>query len=269
MTTQVRNPELVNLLKADFQSRYEPNFAWKSLCSAFLALPGLRGFWPMSAFDSAGTSIDESGNVNHLIYNGNPQFGYANLVPYCDYDGVGDYHSITDAASGNDFDILGTESYVIAAQRGLTVGGWFNPDSVAVANAGLISKAAGGVIATSAYFLYLGGVGNTPAFSVCLGGAQFPIGSSITVVAGIPSFIVGRYTPSTEVSIWMNGVSTTLVAGIPASINNSAGDLMIGRLGGWNVDYSGKVSCCFVCAAALSDAQIGALFQQTRAAFGV
>ena len=80
----------------------------------------------MASVASGGTWHDISGHGNHLTYNGNPTFNYDSLAPYWDLDGAGDYFSITDAASGNDFDVHGTESYVAAAARGLTLGGWFH-----------------------------------------------------------------------------------------------------------------------------------------------
>ena len=58
---QINRDQVVTWLASIFQRRYEPNFAWKSACSAHQALPGLRGFWPMSGYDDTGRATDLSG----------------------------------------------------------------------------------------------------------------------------------------------------------------------------------------------------------------
>jgi len=89
ISTQDRNSAQVALLSADFQNRYEPNFALANAVSTYMALPGLRGFWPMSGMAYTEPRCrDPSGNGNHLITNNTPQFGYDNLRPIVDLDGV-------------------------------------------------------------------------------------------------------------------------------------------------------------------------------------
>ena len=67
----------------------------------------------------------------------------------------------------------------------------------------------------------------------------------------------------------MNGVKTTQAVGVPASIHDSTADLVIGAQHGGTNLMDGYASMCFICAAALSDSIVGALFQQTRAMYGV
>jgi len=228
----------------------------------FLALPGLRGFWPMSAFDSAGGAQDVSGHGHHLTYNGNPTYNYSNLVPYIDLDGTGDSLSRADEA---DLDITGTESYVAASVRGLTFGGWFWIDSFTpVVNALMMKWPAGGNLsyalfeAGGLYYFIITGDGTT----------QVTV-TSATATTGAWHFIIGRFIPSTELNLFDNGVKSTNVAGIPASVYSGNGALYIGWDQADNSYLDGRAALCFLCATWLSDAAIAALYQQTRMLFGV
>jgi hypothetical protein len=266
MPTQRRNDQLIGNLEADFQLRYEPNFGWKSAVSSFLALPGLRGFWPMSSVGVAGQAIDLQGLGNHLTLNGNPVINHENLISFFEYDGTGDFHSITDAASGNAFDILGTETYIDSSVRGLTVGGWFWFDALG-SQESLIVKGAGAA-ATSAFFLDK--LATNEIRFLISDGAAFQGAASAVVAATTWYFIVGRYIPSTSIDVIVNNVYVTDVVGVPAAAQNVAADLNIASFNSGVVFLlDGRASLCFMCASALNTAQISALFHQTRAMFGV
>lgn len=261
MPTQRRNDEQVGLLKTDYQMRYEPNFAWKSAVSTFQALPGLRGFWPMSAFGSTGQAFDQSGNVRTLTYNGNPTYGQSNLFPYIELDGTGDYLSRLDEAG---LDILGTETYVEGASRGLTMGGWFKFDSLDAVSEQLISKLQTGV--QGAYYMYRNALSTVVSFSINSGGAN--VSSSIILDTTNWFFCVSRYVPSTTVDLYVNGTKDSAATAIAAIVNLPDQFVIGGETGGLEL-FDGKISMVFLCAAALSDAIIGSLFQQTRAMFNV
>jgi len=259
---QIRNDELKNLLLPDFQARYEPNFAWKSACAAFLALPALRGFWPMSSFNENGDAYDLSGQGRTLTYNGNPTYNYSSLIPYIDLDGVGDWLSRADEAG---LDIAGTETYVAGTAQGLTMGCWLQFDDL-LANEYIISKWDPGVAAQRSYRLMQVNT-DVVRFSIHDGANADDVDSSDTISTTGWHFCVGRFIPSTEVAIWLNRVKDTTVAGIGASIQNSASPLRIGSTATGGSPLDGRVSLAFLCAAALSDSIISALFQQTRAMF--
>jgi hypothetical protein len=263
---QVRNDALVELLRPDFQARYEPNFAWKSACASFLALTGLRGFWPMSSFNENGNAYDLSGQGRILTYNGNPTYNYSSLVPYIDLDGTGDYLSRLDEAG---LDILGTETYVAAAVRGLTIGGWFWFDNATEAGQTvLMTKGAGGGANTS-YWLARN-AGGTPRFNVGDGAALQGPSSTQGTGAAVWTFLVGRFIPSTEVALFQDNIEYTDLVGIPAALINTATDIEIGSYNaGAGLFHDGRASLCFLCAVALSDSIISALFHQTRAMFNV
>jgi hypothetical protein len=266
MTVQIRNAEMVDLLKADFQHLANSAFAWESACSAFMALPMLRGLWTMASVDATPQVWDTSGNLRTLTYNGNPTFNAYDLAPYIDLDGAGDFLSRVDAPG---FDIIGNETYVAtsAAQgqfgKGLTLGGWFWRD-VEQAQ-GLIGKAVGGAVA---YSLTNSAVANQIRFDI------FDAGNVQRTVNGVSAgllqweFLVGRFEPTFDIiSVFVNG--TEVQAAIPGAttIRNTADSFTIGNAAG-NM-LNGRASLGFLCAGALSDVTLFALYEKTRRMFYV
>lgn len=275
MALQQRNDEQMDLLRSEFQARYEPNFAWKSACSAVQALPGLRAFYPMSAVGTAGQARDlgGSGATYDLTNNNSADFGYDGLAPYCAYNGTNQYHSFIDNAN---FDILGNEGYVSAVYRGLTIGGWFRfNDDPPGAEEFLIAKWTGA--ANRAYGLRRR-VGTDIQFSIhdVVAGALDSIDTVALTTSGQWYFCAGRFAPQAgpaEISVILKSTNVdetaTNNAGIPATLANSDADFTIAATGVPGLYMFGRASLCFVCAAQLHDAILSSLFQQTRAAFGV
>jgi len=267
MPVQRRNDEQVNLLKPDFQGRYESGFSWRTACSMYQALTGLRAFWPMSASGSTGAAIDQSGHARTASYNGNPTYNFDGLAPYIRFDGVGDYLSVADGAG---IDITGTETIIAAGHRGITLGGWFRPEDT-TNNQGLITKwsAAAG---NYSYALRLrGDVANDPVrFIISDDGTNTDNVSSGAYSANTWQFMAGRFNDADageELAVWLNGTKTT-AATARASIFSGNADLYIGSDMPGNL-YTGRGSLVFLCAAALADATVWAIYQHTRALFKV
>lgn len=239
--------------------------AWAHADSMANNLPGKRGIWTMAGFDNAGNATDTSGLAHHMQYNGNPTYNYDGLIPYIDLDGTGDFLSVADHA---DYDIIGTESYVAPGVRGLTLGGWFWADSVATPR-GLFTKGTS-VAATSSYELWLENAG-TPdlVLRVSTGAAYITVILADVFVANEWAFCVGRYDPSAELKVWHNEEIDTQLVAVPASINNSAQALVIGAFAASVLPLDGRASHAWICAEMLSDDTISALYQQSRAAYGV
>lgn len=266
---QDRNDELMDALRAEVQFRYEPNFAQKSVASLFLALPALRAFWPMSAvdYDIAGgggpytdQAKDLAGGGHHLTNYNFALFSYDNLIPYVEFDGTNDYLGRADGGGLEWADIRGTELYIQPAQRGLTLGGWFYIHSKA-AIAGLVGK-------WTPYLLYYWQPTNVIRFSIHDGGAQHNTPGFNDPSVDTWYFVCGTYFPSGSINLYVNGTKLTNAAGIPAALPDTATDFFVGQYLAGNY-LSGRASMCFLCAAALSDAIVGQVFQQSRAMFGV
>lgn len=247
---------------AEYQVAGQPLLG--QLVAPFLALPGLRGLWPMSAFDSAGNAQDVSGHGHHLTYNGNPVYGYDGLVPYIDFDGVGDY---LDRADEADFDILGSESHIGAVCKGLTLGGWFYIHTMPAAAQypRLMSKGTTTGSARS-YALYVDV--NRVVFLISADGATFCLAET-PIAPGIWTFVAGRYKPGTESAVFCNEVVATNVTSIPASLYDAAVGFGIGGQADGTKLIEARASLCWFSAAAVADEWLGALFQQTRGFFGV
>lgn len=266
MTVQKRNAEMVDLLRGDFQHRAEANFAWKSACSAYMALPGLRGFWPLGTFDSNGDAYDQSGHGHTLTYNGNPTYNTYDLAPYIDLDGTGDYLERADEA---DLDILGTEAYV--AIPGITFGAWAWFDNAAAAVEMILSKSDGVAAANIAYNILrtAAGVAQVEISS----GAAIETQAGAAVAASGWYQVVGRWDPSTDLSVFVNGVESAAGASAIAAIQNNAANFQAGGrdngAGGSTSNMDGRISMAFLCAAHLPDATLFSLYEQTRRMFYV
>jgi hypothetical protein len=150
----------------------------------------------------------------------------------------------------------------------LTIGGWFWLDALSAGGTGLIGKY-DTTTNNRSYLLY---TTNSPDFRFVIsvdGTATKTVTSTTTPVARTWYHIVGRFDPSTEVKIWVNGSSNTNVAAVPAAIFNSTANLNCAALdnGAAATRLNGRASLNFLCAAALSDSIVLALYEQTRALF--
>jgi hypothetical protein len=264
---QYYNSALYNQLVPDFQARDEPNFAWKSVCSLYLSLPGLRGFWPMSSVDESGTALDLSGQGRALAYNGNPTYNVDDLAPYIDLDGTGDYLSRPDEAG---LDILGTETIYASGVRGLTMGGWFYADALTAIMFSMGKGTLAGVAADSYFIRWRGDVAGDPFRGTVSDGLAY-VGATSTVTTVINTWYLAilRYVPSTSVDMFVSNVKTSTVAAVPAALNNTAAPLTIGANATPGQYLDGRASMCFLCATALSDSIISAIYHQTRSLYGV
>lgn len=253
---QKQNLELVSLLKPYFASTRTID-----IISMYQYLPGLVGYWPMnSRLVTNGNAFDKATGVLTLTRNGNPVYHlYNNIVSYIDLDGSGDYLSVADSSYS---DISGTEAW--EGSPGLTIGGWFWADT-ASATMQLIGKGQD----TPSYSLIMLSSASGILFRVRDSGntANFDVTTSSASALGEWRFVVGRYTPATELKVWDNGTATITTASIPSALWNSTHAFSIGiNVGAY---FDGRASLCFLCANALPDSLINLLFQQTRGLFGV
>lgn len=231
----------------------------------FLSLPGLRGFWPMSSFNEAGNAYDLSGQGRTLTNVSTSLYNYDALAPYIEFDGTADYLRRADEAG---LDILGTEAYINATARGLTLGGWFWVDDTTGAAQTFMSKLSGGGVNRSYFLVYLDPATRIQFGVEATGGAGVTVATSVATVSFQSwYFLVGRFDTPNH-TVWVNDVALT-VGGGPVGINSSGANFEIGAWQGVNDLLDGRASLCFLCAAALSDATVMSLFHQTRAIYGV
>lgn len=262
MTLQKRNDAMVNLLRADFQGRYEPQFALANAQSLFTSLPGLRGLWFMSGTDSSGDVYDISGVGKTLTNNNTVTFDNDSLVPYGQFViANSEYLERTDEA---DLDISGTEAFIV--NNGLTLGGWFYHDIVGANSQGYLAK--WGDIGNFAYLLIKNTVDQV-RFGMSDDGTNVDNVFSAAITANVWRFSVGRFIPSSEVAVFVNNIKTTAVTA-RASIFNSSANFRIGSTHAATPRLlDGRAAFCFLCASALPDFMISNLFHQTKAMFNV
>lgn len=261
---QQRNSDMVELLKPDFMTRQE--LTYTATLSEYMMLPALR-FLGAGGLGSAGEWRDLSGNGMDLTYNGNPQMGYTTQgAPYWAYDGVGDYHSHADDAH---FDITGTETVVAPAVRGLTCGAWtYFPNAATASGDAIISK----YLTTGnqrSYLLFRTSTNILRAYVTTDGSTLIIANQTATFSTNTWYFTAMRFTPSAELKSWMNDTTTTNVAGVPASIFNGTSLFEVGSFNSGAILHAGYKAFPFVCACALSDAQITRLYNRSRGLFGV
>jgi hypothetical protein len=278
-----QNDVLIESLRSYYPQRNEPNFAWKSAVSCYLQLPVLRGFWPMSGSSSAGSAVDMSHIGLNLTANGafvytcgggdsigpgtnGRQFG---LAPAVNLEATSAWLSFANNAN---LDITGLDGFVTPSLRGLTLGCWIWIYPVTPGNfLGAVAKAnfAGNQFS---YALGMGAAGATASFLVSATGNP---GTSLVAVnspGALPQeqwvFLAARFDPSTESAIWVDKEKTVNTTAIPASIFNSTAPFTVGRMESTGRALPAFYSNVFLCAAAVPDFTINALYEQTKAMYG-
>lgn len=214
----------------------------------FVRLPGLRGYYPMGIRNSSGNVVDHSNADASLVQTGICPVGY-------DGDSFAHLGNGTNyLGGGSSFAITGAETFITAALNGLTVGGWFMIDSLPAANAGLISRS--GLTPDYGYTLDVN-LNGQHSFGMSGNGAATFAASSIAVAISVWRFIVGRFIPSTEVAVFVDGDKTANTTAIPATCFVSTASFEVGRHFADNTRIAhAKARDVFVCASALSDALI-------------
>lgn len=240
---------------------YEPVYQnYGSVINRFLALPELRALWPFSSVNESGNVYDISGQGRILTNNGTATRSLYNfIVPYMSFNGSSQYLSRADEAG---LDITGN----------LTMGGWFYFNALGTANQeGLLGKH-NTTGSQRSYAFYLN-TSNGIVFQVSVNGG-FGAGNANTIDSaalqtGKWYFVVARFTPSTELALFVNNVKTTNTTSVVASIFNSTAAFEIMRRNVALTYTNGLASLCFVTASALSDVLISELYNSTRGLFGV
>lgn len=272
-TTQAQSIDSrqVDGLSSQFQRRWEPIYQWRSMCSMLLGTAGARALWPMSVVDYQQpecTDISGHGYSLSAAVHGQVQFGRdpAGIAPIAVFGGAANqYLSRADGGVANWADIFGTEGEIIAAQRGLSLGGWFWWTALPGAPLQVL-MAKDDRAAQRQYFI--GEAANAISFSIHPG----PVGvtSAGTINVGW-NHCTGIYDqPSQTVFVELNGVITAGGAGAaPAAIQDSTSPFTIGADGAGANRFTGYGSDCFLAAASLLQGFVKAGYHYTKAAYGV
>lgn len=211
----------------------------------FVRLPALVGYWP-TGIRSGGIVIDHSGSGKHLAQTGVCQTGFDGNSFVHLGDGT-NYLSNTSSL----LSVSGLEAWVEPGLRGLTVGGWFWVDETPATRSGLVSK--DGASTDRGYALGWF-TGDEPFFLTSGNGASVQIATAPSSSLDGWHFLAGRFIPSVEIDVFVDGVKTVFTTAIPSSLYGSGQDFELGR---HNNDNSriihGRARDVFICAANLSD----------------
>ena len=268
MPTQKFTQQDVDQLSTWFQRRYEAQFAWKSACSAYQALPVLRGFWPMSAVAYTNPQgVDQSGNGLHLINNNSADFGYTDLIPWVEFNGTTETLSYTDTGAGGAFDIIGNEVYVDGSYQGLTFYAWVYFTNAISATEYIMAKY--GAAANLSYRLIRLNTGELRGTVTTDGATAVNVTSVGTLAQATWYFTALQFEPSTQLSVWINDTKATLAVGIPATIFDSTAAFVLGAQTTASNFMAGRQSLDALCASFHADTTILSVFHQTRAMFGI
>lgn len=231
-----------------------------ALMAAYQALPGMRGFWPLSSLDAGNNPSDISGQERHLTNNGTATPGTHNdLIPTISLNGTSQYLSRP-------------------SEAGLTITGaftalaWvkFNALGVAgVSHRPVMGKSPNGtnhswwfaVDANSAGAM-VWNISNTGSVLISLG---TPSG---VIEIGNWYFLAMRYTPSSELKGWVMEAEYILTTGVPASLFNNSGAFEIGRVLGTHYT-NGVMALPWLGAQAVPDRAIERIIESGRGLFGV
>lgn len=222
----------------------------------FIELPGLAGYYPMGVRNGVGHAVEHSGTGSNLLQTGTCSTGYDGNAFVQLGNGTNYLNVVTT------YGITGLEAWISSSLRGLTVGGWFMLDSLGANSGGLVSK--DNATPNRGYYLSATTVPDV-VFSVSGDGTVRTFATSAGTTVSEWHFIAGRFTPSSEVAVFVDGDKVVNVTAIPASINISTGNFEVGRMAGSDVYIQhGKARDVFICASALSDDLIETIRNATR-----
>jgi len=240
--------------------------------SAILCTGGLRGCWPMAKFDASAGACSASG-VTTLDENGDCLYGIDGLAPYIQFDGTGDHLDRADDAL---LSITGTEAYVDAAWRGLTMGCWVYPQEVDSEQA-VIGKWNENGVNHRSYLIDLT-AGNVFRARISQSGAAATINtvtSTVSVAINTWYYVAMAFDPSTRLAINVNGTVDELLVGIQADVDDNDSEFNVGaRDNGASAYLQGRVSLAWVCAmyhedgTTPTDHVTQAIYHHSRAMYG-
>lgn len=236
---------------------------WGELLGEFMGLPGLIGFWPMSSVDlSSGDIYDISAQSRRMTRNGNTQLNYlANgTVPYCAFDGSGDYQTRADEP---DLHVAGNETYFATDVRGLTLGGWFRQNTL-TGSQGLLGRfvASGN---QRAYMLHSNA--GVITLTISSNGTATEDHAGATVGTGEWFWATGAWKPSTEGVVTVNGDRGVLTSSAVATLFGATAPFRIGDRGDSLAFLNGDATLCFLCGQYLTQRRIDRLYALSRIFF--
>jgi len=253
----IRNPAQIRQLITELPHKNEASFAWVNVLGAFSILPALRGLWFGANRTSTGTLVDRSGLGMSLSAVNTPTYNISGLIQHSTYLRAGSQ------AHGR---VTATD---IAITGALTAFAWVRWTGL---SAGVLTGAETKWLSTGNQRSWALIKNAANLFQLLLSangtGTAVTLSSTATWVSGEWFFVVGRYIPSIEASIFINGIFTDTVTGIPASLFNSTANLNLGAHDTGNY-IDGDIAIAGLCAIDLPDYMIRVMYDVSRRLFGL
>jgi hypothetical protein len=242
--SQKHNAELVRNLTPWFGLRNEMYVS--SAINQMRLIPQLRSLWPISSIDETGAVYDTSAQGRTLTNNNSVGFGADGFVPYATF------------ASASSRFLSRADEAGTSITGSLTIGGWFY-HTVSGAFEGQIGKY--GTAGNRSYLLAKQGTDKVALFISNDGTNTKIVSSTATLSLNTWYFVVGRYTPSSEIAISLNTAQDTNTSSIYASLFDSTSPVRVGSSVGTSQFMDGRAAFCFLAAAALTDVVIGTIYE--------
>lgn len=258
MAQRIRNLE--NRIEALSIKQY--GYTLADVLDMIAGFPELRGFWPFSSIIEGGHAVDYSFQGRALTNVGGAGRFYWNTgIPYGKSNGSTLYWRRNDEAG---LDIAGA----------MTMGMWiYFASATAGQSPNFMSKFGAPGVNSRSYVLWYDYASGSKKVNFVVS-TDGNTGVSVTTVSPLNLaswyFVMARFTPSTELAIWLNDEKTINTTGIPATLFNSASNFMLGirsDLTAGGGDFA--MSMPFICASALSDDLINRYWRVSRCFFGI
>lgn len=270
MPVQKHNYQNRELERTVFQQLHDPVFAYSRVSSVIRNMPGLLAGWIGNAsYLQLGTRYLASlgADQTRLTFVGTPQLSTdtSRLAPYVFLNGTS-YFNTTDTQ----FDILGTETYVAATERGMSCGGWFRfSNAIGATNEIMMSNRGSG--STMSFSLHRAATTGLATFTVSLTGAALFTVTGQELEEDTWYFVAARFDPGASISLWVDGIKTENTTSIPASLYSGVGYFTIGAYSSstpTNGEFmTGLFSAGYLCPMSISDAVVFTVYQTTKALF--
>ncbi len=236
--------------------------AWTRLQAWMTIKPMVRGFWVAAR--------DRSALGGHLTLAGNVDIDLSPyLFQHLVLDGSGDYAHVADTLSL--YRILGTESYVDPALRGLTFGGWYRLDSGATPASTTYAHLSkwDGASNKRSYTMYTdGGDAGALKWAISSTGTSTSqtFDTGVTPVINEWYFAVAQFDPSADMYLWHNGTRYSVSTSV-ASIDSNDNRVEVGAHNTGGSSFDGRVGPQFIAASYIPEEDIRQLYQIGKSIF--
>jgi hypothetical protein len=223
----------------------------------YMSLRGLNGFWPLLGGGGVGLAQEQGGRGQHLTaVGGSPSALVNDIVTYTAFNGSTQYLTRAHEAALN-------------PTGALSVGGWFRFGSLS-GTQGMIGKTRFTGMNERSYTVRASST--AVGFFVSSAGTSATdegVTSSVTLATGTWYFVACRFTPGSELAIWVNDTKTTAAATISGVFSSTNTPFQIAARDNGAQLMTGDAALCWLCNVALTDGTIDRLFAATQGLFGV